>query len=185
LLENAAYRFRLRLVDAAGNFALSRAYTLSTYAQVEQLVITSGNGQIGKRGELLRAPLVIRAMDAQQNGVANVPAEFEVRYGGGMIFPRYLGSDEPFPHQTGADGNVSVRWQLGKENLQIVEARVLGNPLLSVRFQAKMTEGDTTGDGTASIPAAFSLRQFPNPFRTGTQFELGVARSRVDNAQDF
>jgi hypothetical protein len=172
LLENAAYRFRLKLVDAAGNAALSRPYAVSTYAQVKQLVIASGNGQAGRRGELLRAPLVIKALNAQQGGVANVPIQFEVRYGGGTIFPRYLGSDEPFPHQTGADGNVSVRWQLGKENLQIVEASVLGNPLLSVKFQAKMSGADTTGGEPSSIPASFSLRQFPNPFRASTQFEL-------------
>jgi len=174
LLENAAYNFRVKLVDAAGNAGLSRPYVVSTFAQVKQLVIVSGNGQTGKHGNLLRAPLVIQALDAQQNGVANVPIEMDVRYGGGTIFPRYLGSDEPFPHLTGSEGKVSVRWQLGRENLQIVEARVFGNPSLAVKFQARMADADTANNDPTGIPAAFSLQQYPNPFRAGTQFVLAL-----------
>ncbi len=174
LLENTVYHFRVKLVDAAGNAALSRLYVVSTFAQVKQLVIGSGNGQSGKRGDLLRAPLVLQALDARGAGMSNVPIEFDVQHGGGTIFPRYFGTDAAFPHQTGAEGTVRVRWQLGKGNLQIVEARVLGNPLLSVRFQARLTDTDTTGGQPWSTPATFSLRQFPNPFRAATQFEVAL-----------
>lgn len=174
LLENAAYHFRVKMVDAAGNAALSSQHVVSTFAQVRELTIVSGNGQTGRRGELLRAPLALKALDSRGSGVPDVPIAFAVRYGGGTIFPRFLGSNEPFPHQTGTDGGVSVRWQLGKENLQIVEAAVLGNPLLSVKFQARMADTDSTGGDVAGVPASFALRQFPNPFRTTTQFEVAL-----------
>ena len=85
-------------------------------ASAESLTLVSGGAQVRQAGRLLRAPLVFRATDALGAGVAGVPITIVVVQGGGAV--------DSASARTDANGEARVKWTLGPDVAQAVQATI-------------------------------------------------------------
>jgi hypothetical protein len=106
---------------------------LPSETEPEFTIVQGGNDQIGLSGEALPRPLIVRAIDGSEQGVAGLPVTWVVRSGGGTIAPA--------APETDSDGFATARWTLGPvEGAQQIEARVPdAEPVL---FTATATGGE-------------------------------------------
>src|SRR3954451_6701262 len=104
----------------------------------DKLVRVSGDRQSGNPGQELNAPLVIRLVDRNGNGVPNRAVSWVVGTGGGRV------SSET--NITGGNGESETRWTLGSGNgTNTVNAVVSGVGF--VTFTATATNGGNGGNG--------------------------------------
>ena len=85
---------------------------------VEALTIVSGNLQTRQVGRQLRAPLVFRATDAAGKGVGGTAITIVVVQGGGAVDSASIKTD--------ANGEARVKWTLGPEVTQGIQATIPG-----------------------------------------------------------
>lgn len=98
-----ASRVRLTLVVLAGALLAGCKDNSSPDHTAVRLTIVSGEGQSGAPSSALTLPLVVRALDASNNGVAGVPITWTVT-GGGSV--------SPASGTTASDGTDTVTWTL-------------------------------------------------------------------------
>ncbi len=84
-----------------------------------RLIKVSGDEQLGRRGQELPAPIVVKALDNHQNPIAGTWVEFKVSSGGGFV------SGEN-PVLTNGTGIAQVRWTLGMSEIEELEASLIG-----------------------------------------------------------
>ena len=119
-----------------GNPIVFSATGVNNPAQI--LVNVSGDNQVGKAGGPLTEPLVVQALDAENNPVKNVPITFSVIFGGGNVTP-------PQPVLTDADGNASTVFTLGSNTGQhVAKAENTNLQNSPVSFIANATPSDAT-----------------------------------------
>jgi hypothetical protein len=143
-----------QLVEAGSPGLLSVMFTATIgeglEPRVPALVRVEGNGQSGVVGQVLAAPLVVRAEDAQGLPLSGVEVMWVVSAGGGTV--------EPSSAVTDAAGEAETVWTLGTgPGLPEVQAQAEG--LTAAVFQAfafpelVIVAGDgQTGAGGASLP---------------------------------
>ena len=103
----------------------------------DNLVQVSGDRQSGKPGEELAAPLVIRLVDRNGNGIPQGAVSWVVGVGGGTV--------SSASSTTGANGEAQTRWTLGSPGNNTLNAVVSGVGF--VAFTATATGGGNGGGG--------------------------------------
>ena len=83
---------------------------------VASLTLVSGGAQIRQASRLLRSPLVFRATDAGGAGVGSVPITIVVVQGGGAVDSASVKTD--------ANGEARVKWTLGPDAAQALQASI-------------------------------------------------------------
>jgi hypothetical protein len=114
---------------------------ISTLERRRMLRYTSGDGQVGQRGQWLEKRLGVQLVDGGDHPVAGEEVRFRVLGGGGVI--RTTGAREELPAgqvtaMTNRDGMAEVEWQLGEGGTQEVEARAEGTAF-AVTFSASIS----------------------------------------------
>lgn len=106
-----------------------------------EVVPVSGSGQVGRVGETLTQPLVVRVVDRNGRPVLRAPVTFAVRSGQGAVDSANVATD--------ADGVARTRWRLGlvAGDTQRVEARVTVPDV--TRPAAEFTAVGTAGAATS------------------------------------
>ncbi|MDZ7291416.1 MAG: FG-GAP-like repeat-containing protein [candidate division KSB1 bacterium] len=174
LLPYTTYHFRVHSRDARGNVAFSGDFVFTTLPTIDRLVMVGGDAQIGKPGKLLAVPLTVKVLNTAGIAMPNVKVAFRVISGGGKIISADTCNGAECVVATGSDGTAAVQWQVGKADSQKVEARVMERPDLMVRFTAQIDFTSVTEDADDTVPTTFALRQYPNPFRDFTRFEVAL-----------
>lgn len=112
---------------------------------------SAGNQQNGAAGQTLLAPIAARVSDANGRGVPNVPVEFRILAGAGVL--------ESVGERTNGAGVVTARWRLG--TFAGHEERVVAT-LLDTLTGALLDTAIFTATVTAGPPAAvFALSSNP------------------------
>jgi hypothetical protein len=173
LVAYTTFHARVKSIDAYGNSAASRIFTFMTLPTHDRLVILSGEGQKGRPEKLLAAPLTVKVLNTAGAAMPNVRVAFRVIAGGGKIISDNKCNAAECVVTTAANGIASAQWQVGRTDLQQVEARVVDRPDLSVRFTAQIDLTGVANDRDGTAPTELTLRPYPNPFRDFTQ--LGIA----------
>jgi hypothetical protein len=112
-----------------------------TASAAKQIVVDTGNSQVGVIGQALPLPFIAIVTDAGFNRLANVPVTFTVKQGGGTI-----GGKPSIVTNTDSDGRVAVVLTLGNQegyDNNVVEATFSGNPGQAAAFLAS---GKVPGD---------------------------------------
>ena len=113
-----------------------------------QLIVVSGNAQVGDPGGELRTPLVARITDAAGKRMKGLLVNFRVVSGGGSVFAGAAVSND--------NGVVQDYWTLGMTGSQVVEVRAVnsttGGKQTFATFTATFTPAppppsDVDGDG--------------------------------------
>ncbi|MGH8542102.1 MAG: S8 family serine peptidase [Gammaproteobacteria bacterium] len=139
-----------------------------------QLVIASGNGQVGAVGQSLPQPLVVAVRDQYANGVKDVAVTWTVTSGGGDVSSTSVATD--------ATGNASIMWTLGtaagteKDTVAASVSGLTGSP---ATFTASSTPGpaaqlvEISGDGQSAQVA----QAVPQPLVVAVRDQYGNAVS--------
>ena len=113
------------------------------------LLKTSGDGQEGAGGAMLKTPFVVEAMDAHGKPLVGVPIQFEIRHGGGTLNANTVKTD--------ARGKAQITLTLGRAS-GINKVKASSEGIQSwVLFTAVGTEdapplvADVNGDGSVNI----------------------------------
>ena len=143
-LGQASVFFRLGTRSGVGNNLVEASATGFTGSAVfahsatptapQQIVVDTGNGQIGTIGQALPLPFVGIVTDAGFNRLAGVSVTFTVKQGGGNINGQPL-----FTATSDSDGRVAAVLTLGVQEGQennVVEATFAKNPGLPAAFLA-------------------------------------------------
>jgi len=180
LVSYTTFHARVKSTDAYGNSAASRIFTFMTLPTHDRLVILSGEGQKSRPEKLLAAPLVVKVLNTAGAAMPNVPVAFRVLAGGGKVIGDNKCNATECVVMTAANGTASAQWQVGKTDLQQVEARLVERPDLAVRFTAQIDLTGVASDRDSALPTELILRPHPNPFRDFTQFHIALpAAGRV------
>jgi hypothetical protein len=180
LVAYTTFHARVKSTDAYGNSAASRIFTFTTLPTHDRLVILSGEGQKGRPEKLLAAPLAVKVLNTAGAAMPNVAVAFRVIAGGGKIIGDNKCNAAECVVMTAANGIASAQWQVGRTDLQQVEARVVDRPDLAVRFTAQIDLTGVESDRDSALPTELTLRPHPNPFRDFTQFHIALpAAGRV------
>ena len=116
-----------------------------------QIVLTSGNNQVGQSDTMLGAPLVATVEDTNGNPVAGANVTFVVTVGGGTVSTTSVTTD--------AQGQAQTAWMVGASGANTIEARasgLVGSPII---FTAAVTGFATKVDfptGTAPHSVAIA-----------------------------
>jgi adhesin/invasin len=171
-------RLQLALVVALA------ACTYSEPADVSELdgtriVLTSGDAQSGVVGSQLPAPLVVTALDADGNAVADLTIELAVTAGGGTVSTGSIRTD--------VLGNAQITYTLGTTpGLNQIEVRTTGLGLEPLTFTAIALVGPTAKlevvSGDAQSAVAGSTLAAPLVVRAGDAFENPVPGVQVEFA---
>jgi hypothetical protein len=137
-------------------------------------VILSGEGQKSRPEKLLAAPLAVKVLNTAGAAMPNVAVAFRVIAGGGKIISDNKCNAAECVVMTAANGIASAQWQVGRTDLQQVEARVVERPDLSVRFTAQIDLTGVASDDDSALPTELTLRPHPNPFRDFIQFHIAL-----------
>jgi len=100
----------------------------------KQIVVDTGNSQVGVIGQTLPLPFIAIVTDAGFNRLANVPVTFTVKQGGGLLAGKPV-----MTATTDGDGRVAVQLTLGQQegyDNNVVEATFTGNPGQPAAFLA-------------------------------------------------
>jgi enediyne biosynthesis protein E4 len=180
------YYFHVMAKDEAGNTSTSRKYSFNTLSAIARIVLLSGNAQTGNPGEILPAPLEIKFEDRSRVGVPNAQAEFHVMAGGGRVIGQPACDSAVCVVASDQNGIASVKWRLGLADSQKVQVTVLEKPELAVIFTATIKSPVSAVDEQAvSLPSAFALRNYPNPFHDFTKLEVALPTSGVISLKIF
>jgi len=168
------YYFRLIARDRAGNSRTGTKQNFTTLPTVAGLARVSGNAQSGRADEILPLPLVVRVVNSAGNVTANTNVEFRVIAGGGRVSSEANCDSIVCAAVTNQLGLASIKWKLGKTDSQKVQVTLIEKRELATFFTATFTP--TTGIETrlAAQPTTLALRNYPNPFRDFTRFEVDL-----------
>jgi hypothetical protein len=189
-LENlrpyTTYYFQVVAKDEAGNTTTSRKHSFMTLSAVAHLIIAAGNAQTGNPSEILPAPLGIELVDLAGVGVPNVQVEFRVIAGGGRMIGQASCDSSICVVASDQNGIASVKWRLGMADSQKVRVTILEKPELTAIFTATLKEPVAAVDEqVVSLPSAFALRNYPNPFHDFTKLEVALPTSGVISLKIF
>jgi hypothetical protein len=137
-----------------------------------QLTVASGNNQVGTKGALLPAPLVVYVLDANMNQVSNFSVTFAIAAGDGTLSATTVKTD--------ALGRASTQYTFGPSGgTQTITATATGLTGSPVTF----TASETTGTGTVPAqPLAFSC----DPTAVAAELPLPrLTRSQLQNSLQF
>ncbi len=157
---------RIQLGSSGGAFTVTAAsgeqqavFHLTVNSLPTSLTAVSGGGQSVPAGAQASAPIVVRVANAQEQGVAGVPVEFEVISGAGSV--------QPASAQTGEDGQAAAIVTAGQSLGEIIiEARAINQ---TVRFSLFVV-GRTPLVPLEGIVNGASFRTGLTPGGTGTIF---------------
>jgi hypothetical protein len=181
-----SYYFHVVAQDAAGNTSTSRKHNFKTLSAVANIILFAGNAQTGNSAQVLAAPLGIKLADIAGFGVPNVPVEFRVIAGGGRVIGQPACDSAVCVVASDQNGIASVKWRLGLADSQKVQATVPQKPGLVVMFTAKLKGPVAAVDEpVTSLPRAFALRNYPNPFRDFTRLEVALPAAGVISLKIF
>lgn len=189
-LENlqpyTTYYFHVVAKDEAGNTSTSRKYSFNTLSVVAKIILFAGNAQTGNPGEILATPLGIKIIDLAGIGVPNVQVEFRVIAGGGRVIGSQACDSSVCLVDSDQNGIASIKWRLGLADSQKVRVTVLEKPELVMIFTAKL-KGPVSAvhEQVVSLPSAFALRNYPNPFHDFTRLEVALPTSGVISLKIF
>jgi adhesin/invasin len=144
--------------------------------------IISGSGQVGRSAQALTNPLVVEVRDASGNTLSGISVRFT------QAASNTDGFSSPSPVTTGADGQASVTWTLGKNltnrvDTMAVYASPVGVAVVDtftatarpeyriVRIATPFLQFDTTG-ATIGAPGDFSMP--PGALHDGNRDTLRV-----------
>lgn len=180
------YYFHVVAKDEAGNTTTSRKHSFMTLSAVDRLVVFNGNAQTGNPGEILTAPLAVKIENSASAAMPNVQVEFRVIAGGGRVSGSSSCESAVCVVASGQNGIASVKWQLGMADSQKVRVAVLEKPELTVIFTAKLKGPVSAVDEqVVSLPSAFALHNYPNPFHDFTKLEVALPSSGVISLKIF
>lgn len=132
----------VQIVATMFNGAADTAH-LVIVRRAERLRIVSGGSQLGVVGRVLAQPVLVRVVDAEEQGVPNVGVSFAPASGEGVATASGA---------TDADGYASARWQLGlrvgTQTLTVMSPGLLGSPH-TVSATATAPTDTTRGGGTS------------------------------------
>jgi len=166
------YYFRIIARDRAGNSRTSVKQNFKTLPTVAGLARVSGNAQSGRADEILPLPLVVRVINSAGDAVANASVEFRVIAGGGRVNGDTNCDSSICTATTNASGLASIRWWLGKTDSQKVQVTLIEKRDLATAFTATLTPPTGIETRLEARPTALALRNYPNPFRDFTRFEI-------------
>ena len=168
------YYFRIIAHDLAGNQQTGAKLHFTTLPTAAALTRVSGNAQSGRAGELLPLPLIVRVVNSAGEVLANMAVEFRVIAGGGRVSSESNCDSSVCVAATNSSGLASIKWRLGTSDSQKVQVTLPEKRDLVAFFTASFTP--TTGIETtlAALPATLALRNYPNPFRELTRFEIAL-----------
>lgn len=168
------YYFRIIAHDLAGNQQTGAKLHFTTLPTAAALTRVSGNAQSGRAGELLPLPLIVRVVNSAGEVMANMAVEFRVIAGGGRVSSESNCDSSVCVAATNSSGMASIKWRLGTSDSQKVQVTLPEKRDLVAFFTASFTP--TTGIETtlAALPATLALRNYPNPFRELTRFEIAL-----------
>jgi hypothetical protein len=104
-------------------------------AAATSIAIVSGADQLGKAGEDLSDPFVVRVTDAAGRGVNNATVSFHVASGAGALGGQCEGNERVI--QTNLDGTAMVTFRPSVLGRSTVIARIAGRPDPSVTFASE------------------------------------------------
>jgi hypothetical protein len=130
----------------------------------DELVRVSGDNQTGSPGVELPAPLVVRLVDRNGNGVPERAVSWLVGEGGGDV-------DSPNT-MTGANGETSSRWTLGSAETNTLNAVVSGVGV--VTFTARALGGGGGGGGGSAQPTTLAFQVQPSDVREDRDIDPAV-----------
>ena len=168
------YYFVISARDRAGNSRAGAKQSFKTLPAVAGLTRVSGDAQSGRAGELLPLPLVVRVINSAGEAVANAVAEFRVVAGGGRVSGESNCDSSVCTATTNASGLASIKWRLGKADSQKVQVRLSETRELTTVFTATLMPPTGIETRLVTRPTALALRNYPNPFRDFTQFEIDL-----------
>jgi type VI protein secretion system component Hcp len=180
------YYFHVLAKDEAGNMSTSRKYSFNTLSALASIILLAGNAQTGDPGEILAAPLLVKLVDRFGVGMPNVQVEFRVIAGSGRVIGQPACDSSVCVVVSDQNGIASVKWRLGMTDSQKVQMTILENPKWVVLFTATLKSPATAVNGQVmSLPSAFALRNYPNPFHDFTQFEVALPASGLISLKIF
>jgi hypothetical protein len=174
LASSQTFHARVKSTDVFGNTAVSPDFIFKTLPAVDRLAKISGDAQLGRPGKLLASPLAVKVLDNTGAAMSNINVAFRVISGGGKIISAGTCEAPACVIATKPDGVAAANWQLGAAGPQIVEAGVVERPDLVARFTAQIDLTEVESDDDQTLPATFTLRHHPNPFRESAQFEIAL-----------
>ncbi|MGH7454631.1 MAG: fibronectin type III domain-containing protein, partial [bacterium] len=180
------YYFHVVAKDEAGNTTTSRKHSFMTLSAVDRLVVFNGNAQTRNPGEILTTPLAAKIENSAGVAMPNVQVEFRVIAGGGRVSGSPSCDSAVCVVASGQNGIASVKWRLGLADSQKVRVTVLEKPELAVIFTAKLKGPvNAVDEQVVSLPSAFALRNYPNPFHDFTRLEVALPSSGVISLKIF
>ncbi len=174
------YHFHVVAKDESGNTSTSRKYSFRTLPTLARIIVFNGNAQIGNSGEILTTPLTVKIENSAGAAMPNVQVEFRVIAGGGRVSGSPSCDSAVCVVASDQNGIASVKWRLGMADSQKVQVTVLEKPELTVIFTATLKGPVTAVDEQVlSLPSAFALRNYPNPFHDFTKLEVALPTAGV------
>jgi hypothetical protein len=127
----------------------------ATAGSAARLVLVSGNNQSASPGQELSAPLVVRLVDGEGNGVPDRAVSWVVGAGGGDVSAPTSNTD--------GDGEARIQWTLGPNpGLNTLNAVVSGITVGVVSFRATASGGGGGGGGGGSSPSRLEFLVQPS-----------------------
>ena len=168
------YYFRIIAHDLAGNQQTGAKLHFTTLPTVAALTKVSGNAQSGRPGEILPLPLIVRVVNSAGEIMGNTAVEFRVITGGGRVSSESNCDSSVCVAVTNSSGLASIKWRLGTIDSQKVQVAIPENRDLVVFFTASFTPITNIETTLTALPATLALRNYPNPFRDLTRFEIAL-----------
>jgi hypothetical protein len=132
----------------------------------DELVRVSGDNQTGSPGAELAAPLVVRLVDRDGNGIPGGDVTWVIGEGGGDV-------SSP-SSRTDSDGEASTRWTLGSGETNTLNAVVSGVGVVTFSAKATGGGGGGGGGGGAAQPTGLGFQVQPSDAREDRKIEPAV-----------